>query len=913
MTTELDFGIKDPQLDAFAALECFKEDEDVPDINDGEIVNPLFIPLTGSKVSKMSPRDIYAYDNALALCHKDHVNVTSEDSLLASTRVVNIDKFRKLCEKFELVRVPTKVVMNASHKNVTTVVSKEILETIGFNVTNLNNNELVTCMPQISKANVNLYVNMYDNKMSLDNIRELTLMSEYFNCRKYTPSREGLASIFARIRESDHFMNEDNCSISTTSQFMKRRFQYKEVPNSCITASTDIDIDGSDKLAAMLNKLSRSPEGIDYLRFMSSNTKYIDGSSVNANSRRYFVDYTVPLVFDEDTIVNWLDGISDTRTKFNLFVTLLYSKDYCHLVVNNKRVLFTMNDIIAKCMPFMRIPFGYAWLHLYLQESIKGSNLKITDRCIFDINTAHALPKWVSCIEDPHMNPYNSMLVAKSVIDLQNNLTSTPMDLNHHGYGVTDLNGFKKRLNVFTTGNSENDIFEGFSFQDNNMVVTGSAIPACCMEESPLMQVVSTGDDLSFDTRYKRFFAEYYTGDCDIAVKTQSMYEFMDNVHNLTQTIESNLRKFTGNSELSVDIESENSILVLVTKEYIKNFMKDVNYDSGDIEKFVLENIGSNEVREHLYTIYQSQKIKRNRIKRKKMKAGGVNNPLYEQYHNLVEMNRMKIIVVNSDIRNVDLNHDNVTQYKFNDLVKKWDSFYDVDEDIEVPEEVDEENNNVVLQISESIKFKINSPNMVRPFEVFKIKNDDFFGCISRFHLSCVRGMYNGDNVYLTPSCITALMTGLVMDCKYFSCSRDPIETILKYFGRNFTIPLNDFEKMHYVDYNGNIDKHGGMFKINAKDKTSIKSAFRPRDLNDNIFRPLKAIKDFPNEAYNNVNTTYIRTMSDLIDAYRVLYSYDASHSGINFLKFKTIKDDGTVEPIKPWILEAAYSEFFSD
>jgi hypothetical protein len=113
---------------------------------------------------------------------------------------------------------------------------------------------------------------------------------------------------------------------------------------------------------------------------------------------------------------------------------------------------------------------------------------------------------------------------------------------------------------------------------------------------------------------------------------------------------------------------------------------------------------------------------------------------------------------------------------------------------------------------SENIKFHVSSPYLARNFEIFKIKYT-FLGTVSRFHLPCVRGYYDGSNVYLLPSAITALTTGMCMDYKYFAGVRSPFEIILKYVFRGYSIILNKKEMIKMVEYIKNTEKWKNMYK----------------------------------------------------------------------------------------------------
>jgi hypothetical protein len=116
--------------------------------------------------------------------------------------------------------------------------------------------------------------------------------------------------------------------------------------------------------------------------------------------------------------------------------------------------------------------------------------------------------------------------------------------------------------------------------------------------------------------------------------------------------------------------------------------------------------------------------------------------------------------------------------------------------------------------IGENIKYHIYSPYLTRKFEVFKIKYS-FLATISRFHLPCVRGYYDGNEVYLLPSAVSALLTGKCIDYKYFAGVRSPFEIILKYIFRGYSIFFNKREMIKIVEYIKHSEKWSAVFGYN--------------------------------------------------------------------------------------------------
>jgi hypothetical protein len=193
----------------------------------------------------------------------------------------------------------------------------------------------------------------------------------------------------------------------------------------------------------------------------------------------------------------------------------------------------------------------------------------------------------------------------------------------------------------------------------------------------------------------------------------------------------------------------------------------------------------------------------------------------------------------------------------------------------------------------------------LRTIELFRAKSTEFFGVVARFHLPCVRAYYQGNNVYILPSCITAMMTGINIDYKYFAGVRDPIDIINKYRMRGFGVILTDHEKKHMAYYNNNIKTFGGMFHVPSNDKTAIQKMFGAKELDDQIYRPLCHIDGLPQDTYNNYPTRYIKNMSDLKKYYADKYKYNAEIFGFDLFKFTSIRRNGFVAQYQPWVSKA--------
>jgi hypothetical protein len=94
-------------------------------------------------------------------------------------------------------------------------------------------------------------------------------------------------------------------------------------------------------------------------------------------------------------------------------------------------------------------------------------------------------------------------------------------------------------------------------------------------------------------------------------------------------------------------------------------------------------------------------------------------------------------------------------------------------------------------------KWTIKGPE--RTIDVFHV--DSILAVIVKYHFGCVRAWYDGTNVYVFPSFITAAMTGINMDIRWTSNRKDPRDGVLKYFQRGFATLLNHEDKTSLIDY----------------------------------------------------------------------------------------------------------------
>ena len=229
------------------------------------------------------------------------------------------------------------------------------------------------------------------------------------------------------------------------------------------------------------------------------------------------------------------------------------------------------------------------------------------------------------------------------------------------------------------------------------------------------------------------------------------------------------------------------------------------------------------------------------------------------------------------------------------------------------------------LGINISFKVKISSSHIQRELELFSIFGDDFFSLVSKFHLPVVRSYYDGSNVYLTPSCISAHLTYMNLDYKYFAGSKDPIEIILKYRMRGFGTFLNKKELNQILNYIVKIPFWNNLYGIKKESnlKADGDNTFGSLDYNHRLYHPrlfnmelydLNVPYVNINDGYNNVEEREKLT-KDKIDTFiknnlKRSIENESSLGNLDYTKLYTIAADGHINPVKKWLIDSTYNTY---
>jgi len=256
---------------------------------------------------------------------------------------------------------------------------------------------------------------------------------------------------------------------------------------------------------------------------------------------------------------------------------------------------------------------------------------------------------------------------------------------------------------------------------------------------------------------------------------------------------------------------------------------------------------------------------------------------------------------INTDISSDDAEYDqNIIQDDDDDEEKTLEKVLD---------------NDCMFVVNENLKFRIVSSFLPHNFELFRIKYQSYFSTVSRFHLPIVRAYYDGNKTYVLPSCISACMTMMNLDYKYFAGSKDPIEIINKYRMRGYGTYLNGKEKIKMIEYSNIVEKWKKLYNVDIKNNNSVNAFFGPINIDAKIFKPshtleLDRIVSYSGSFFKDNNKI---TLATIDKTYGELYNgkFDTIGDGIQHLIYKTtcINKLGYITPLRKWLIEACYEQ----
>lgn len=859
--------------------------------------NPFFVDATYGDIDVLSQKELYQlYPKVYGLCLKESYSHTKEDKKMIRelfSEKVSESTFQKCSNLLVLKECSHKLIRNKTHKAAAVLVDKDKLSKFNHDKLELSDTILVVPFLQLTESNLRFYNSLYQDRSTLNDFIQALVLSNYYNCDSYKmviqPKIQDLA---LQSKETCYWMQKYNCLLNMTERFMNRNFDLKHVLKARhkLNALANSISNNDTEIKKYIQMLERNKSPVNYLDFLNDKVSYIDiSSAIEKKGRKLYYPPKEAPQFTEDHLMELFNSFDNEKDTYTLYNSLLLSKDLCHFALNSEKVMDKVKPLINKMLPLYRYLFGYAWQCMLLDEAVIRTNVKNSDRYVFTLDTARNLPFFPFNNDNLNMNPYTPVHIAKKILDSKNNFMGLKM-IKDHDYSLRSMSSFRNALNVFLTGSSKHDYFGNIDW--TGLAISGSVMPACLPQNPTLMKIHQKAGMTEEQALNKMFEIHYGKSDIDLMCKEISVYKFMDKTLKFIQSMEKSIDMVTKTEGNKMIIKPTKSMLILVNEKYL-----DLKFSGKyDIEKMIRE-FNENWVREIFYVIYAKYKIENNMKNRFNEKHK--DNPLYDHFYKMNTCDEMNLCLTSKEITLNSTGSSDDTEYyiRLNDMLHP-------------SKQVPDEENEIILRIAENVKFKLSNSNLKREFEMFRFKGDDFFAIVSRFHLPCVRSYYDGTNVYILPSAITALYTQVNIDYKYFAGIKDPVDILDKYRFRGFGILVNENEKKGITEYNATVQPYKDLYKVDMAKPDTVKQFYGSLELNDPRFRTGITQYGFNPNDYQNVAVDYVNTEDDVKEWYKTKCGYDTEKASINFLKFNTIDNYGYVVPLKRWLLEAAWDEF---
>jgi len=786
--------------------------------------------------------------------------------------MIDREEFNEISKSLVLIKAPIKLIDNVNHQTRINILSSTVLEKYNIHNYKLEEKNLVLPILNISYYDIKLYISQYNSSTNLPDIYKLFTLNRYFNVNMKEHILQYLERSILNLNDTNYWTYNDNCIFINLTKYFNRRM----ISISC--------------LKNIYKDLG------DYLQGINRNASYTDPSKINQRLN-YRVNYNN--IFTKEDIIELLEKLPD-KEQYLLICNLLITKSYCHLILNNITILKMIKTKFRMYAQLFRYLISYAWLRFYFEESIKKSYITKEDQFIFDIDTASELPVYPFSLKYPKLNPYMPILVSTGDLNPENNIgcvSDYKMNSKTVTYeGICNLEQFRRNLNIFCSGDPNFNMFENIEWTNDKLALGGSAFCACVQKSHPLIN--NFNNYTKSDERLKRYYNEYYAkSDIDIMFLTTDYFDFYNKVKNFYNQIVKNVCKYNLYAQPQhFKLLCDKQIFLFITEKDID----DVLTLNPDYKKEDIINSLDNDNIKNLFKSLLDAEI--NKYSEKLL-----SNILPEQ------LNDYKVSYPD---------YVNFNDYTFKlRLIKKKE---DIDTENDSPKYPDYETN-----ICIRYKYKITSAHLDYPFELFMVKYNDFFATVQTFHLPCVRGYYNGENVYMTPSCISAHLTYMNLDYKYFSGNCNPVEIINKYRMRGFGTWLNEREKIVYLKYCGIVPFWNNLYNIVPTSPPTLVSNLGSLNLNHKLYQPrlynLESFNtDIPidiDKGYNiknpvNNKITTMREYFEEVDQYFTSTTINNVENLavkkdiiINIFKnVETINDKGSINPLEKWLIEAIWN-----
>jgi hypothetical protein len=809
-------------------------------IESNMIPNPFYVGFNGGGLNKLERKVMYTYNNVIVLLNN---NLTQEFIEQFFQRTINTETLKQFPQNsVQYKRISLNILKNQQFYNKTNIITDKHMSLL-FPSDIFNPEELVFSMFELEISNALEYLKMYTESTEITHIKLPLQLAKVYNKHSLEQVSKNISRMFFDLKDNDFWTKQNNCKLNITNMFTVRDFQSRTGNNNFVLLAQSPDrekqatIDGDSK---------------SYSSTRNKFEQFCDISSIlkdNKNKTRTFYATIPDTQITDNDVLEVIKSTDSEKSLYELTNNMLISKEYCHNVFT-KDVLEYISKIVTKYPGIYKYTFGYAMLTLYLEECLFLTKSTKNSRYVFDINTANKLPVFPFLAQDLKLNPYVSVLIHNDNLDMKLNACGIKYIDKYDGYGVCDLETFKKRMNIFISGDYTKNVFENVNMKDYG--VSGSIIAACLQKRNPLYDAY-IHEFKDEHVAFKNFIDNYYgNSDIDIMCNVQSYSEYIIKSNELYKTLIQNISPNDTATDKTYSYDTVRTVGVTLTNEFFKETLQDFNKRYGttwNLDEYIT-NAKDMRVRMYLHSKYYNFKMISN--EQLYRTSSNTSNEFLNVFMQPLTIDQLTIYYTKDEDYNFQVKKDTDFIFYTNDFRKEENK-------------VKEFQNKPIMKIGESIRFKLNFPKINKTFEVFKTVNNDFFSTVARFHLPCVRAYYTDNNIYILPSCIGAMMTGMNIDYKYFAGIRDPYQIVIKYMKRGFGVILNKDELKQ-------LEEH-------IKKNNLSMDYFGPKEVYSNMFTNFENKKEYK----------YVETYDD-IKKY-----YNQSNKTIDITQFNTISNNGNI------------------
>ena len=690
-------------MDNANSLDWGVEDQKTEILVKKEPLNPFFLGLE-NELSKKKMGELYEIsDRILVICLRNNFENNKESFETVSKlfdRKISTESLNKLSTVFVLVESSIQIIKNKCHMKELLLIDRCNLNYLNKdNKFKLNNNELVLLKTEFKEKDVNLYCKLHSGLFNMNDVSQIMTMKDYDNLNTFKNFgfTININTVLNNIKEVTYWEDNYRCNIDINELFYKRKFNYQTNISWNILGGVNASKDRNWEIKSITEKLEIMPsEGEDYLKDIFRKDLYVDLSNARTDkqNRTLYRITEMECKMDNNIVNKMFKMLKTSREKYNLFNSFLVSKDYWHLVLNNTDILEDMLPVIKKYKPLYKYLLGYPILTAKMEESIKKTRILTNDRFVFPIDVASLISDFEIPYshDDLHNTPFFPLLVSKKLINCNNTYLGTPL-ISGSSNRISTLKEFKQNFNIFTSGIAEIGVFDDLNW--DNIAISGSCIPACVPKNDILMNVVN--QDSSHQNNFQRkqrYNSEYFSdSDVDIMVNLNNVLDFIKKVDTIIECVKKNIviMKGVDNTHTLLKMNAHKSLTIIVSKEYIENYMEDFKLD------YVLQNLSTSEIKERFFELYFIEKMKQNSSYRKKLKEYDiVNKCLTEEFFKTMSIDDLNIIISEDEIySDSNNNFDNEIIYTRNHFISSSEKKLSFNED------------KCILKIAESVKYKV--------------------------------------------------------------------------------------------------------------------------------------------------------------------------------------------------------------